>query len=293
MSYNVLWIDDEYKTRGISFITLAEQEDINIDAVESHEEGMLKLKGNEDFYDAVILDAKVKLNKEDTTTNLKGLSASRDFLIQYNKDNILPYFIFTGQPDYQKNSDFKDSYGKYYIKGIDNEQLLEDIKVSADKQPRAQVRHKNPKIFKIFELGYLSESVEANIIELLIQPLPKNNSELKGILANIRSIHESCFLKLASINVIPRNLTSVPQKFKHLSGNIKRDNNWKPTSEVYQTKEILNLNEWIYYTCGTYIHNLEDQHYNGYMISNYAVESLKNGLLEILLWFKKTYQENI
>ena len=36
----------------------------------------------------------------------------------------------------------------------------------------------------------------------------------------------------------------------------------------------------------------ENQHNDGYMISNYAIESLRNGLLELLMWFKKTYQEN-
>ncbi|MFZ3563237.1 hypothetical protein [Tenacibaculum finnmarkense] len=151
MTYNVLWIDDEYKTRGTSFITLAEQDDIIIEAVESHEEGMVKLKEKDGFYDAVILDAKVKLNKADTTTNLKGLSASRDFLIAYNKDKILPYFIYTGQPDYQKNDVFEDSYGKYYIKGTDNEQLLEDIKKEADNRPQTIVKKEFPEAFICFE----------------------------------------------------------------------------------------------------------------------------------------------
>ena len=168
MTYNVLWIDDEYKTRGVSFITLAEQDDIIIDAVESHEEGMLKLKEKEDFYDAVILDAKVKLNKADTTINLKGLSASRDFLIKYNKDKILPYFIYTGQPDYQKNDVFEDSYGKYYIKGTDNEQLLKDIKAAADNRPQTQARKTFPEVFIPFQNGIIDIKHEHLLLDVLI-----------------------------------------------------------------------------------------------------------------------------
>ncbi|WP_299385811.1 hypothetical protein [uncultured Lacinutrix sp.] len=174
MSYNVLWIDDEYKTRGISFITLAEQDDINIDAVESHDEGMLKLKEKDGFYDAVILDAKVKLNKESETTNLKGLRASRDFLIEYNKDNVLPYFIYTGQPDYQKNSDFEDSYGRFYIKGIDNEKLLEDIKKKADKSPKTQVRLNFSEVFVPFENGIIDKKHEHLLLDILINYQNKN-----------------------------------------------------------------------------------------------------------------------
>ncbi|MCG8182758.1 hypothetical protein [Tenacibaculum piscium] len=293
MTYNVLWIDDEYKTRGTSFITLAEQDDIIIEAVESHEEGMAKLKEKEGFYDAVILDAKVKLNKADTTTNLKGLSASRDFLIAYNKDKILPYFIYTGQPDYQKNDIFEDSYGKYYIKGTDNEQLLEDIKKEVENIEIRRVKKKYSDIFEIFDLGYLPDSVEENILDLLIKSLPKNNSGLKGVLTNIRSIQESCFVQLENIRVIPNSKDSFNKILKHLSGNISKDRGYKPVTNVYQTIEIENLQKWIYFTCGRYIHYLEEQHNDGYMISNYAVESLRNGLLEILLWFKETYKENI
>jgi len=41
-----------------------------------------------------------------------------------------------------------------------------------------------------------------------------------------------------------------------------------------------------------YIHALNKGVTLDYMISNYALESLKSGILEILLWFKKTYEEN-
>lgn len=167
MKYNILWIDDEYK-KQIAFITLAEQEDIIIDAVESHEEGMLKLNANNHFYDAVILDAKVKLNKEDTTTDLKGLKASRDFLIEYNKDYVLPYFIFTGQPDYQKNSIFEDSYGKYYTKGVDNEQMLEDIKNAIANKPETQVKKDFPEVFIPFKKKIIDQKYEQLLIDILI-----------------------------------------------------------------------------------------------------------------------------
>ena len=80
-------------------------------------------------FQAVILDAKVKHKKNDTVTDLEGLRASRDRLIELNNNvNIdLPYFIFTGQPDYQTNELFKQSFGEFYIKGKDNERLIEDI----------------------------------------------------------------------------------------------------------------------------------------------------------------------
>lgn len=73
------------------------------------------------------MDAKVKHKKDDTVIGLEGLRASRDRLIELNNRVDLPYFIFTGQPDYQTNEVFKESFGNFYIKGKDNEKLIADL----------------------------------------------------------------------------------------------------------------------------------------------------------------------
>jgi hypothetical protein len=218
---------------------------------------------------------------------------------------IIPWFIYSGQKSFVKEknilidvfSDTAFANGKIFDKNKDEDfiELCNEIKREADKLPTTKVIHNNPEIFEIFELGYLPDSVEENILDLLIKPLPQNNSELKGILTNIRSIHESCFIKLNIIGVVPNADDSFNNINKHLSGN----KIWNSTlrkleakSTEYQNTAIENLQKWIYFTCGNYIHYLKKEHHDGYMISNYAVESLKNGLLEILLWFKKTYEEN-
>jgi hypothetical protein len=302
--YKVLWFDDEHKT-----LELIKEEakiaDIQLVGFADSTSGLKELEQSYKEYHAVLLDGLFFKNEEETGDVQTGEAFAEVAKVLGNlkaQGIIIPWFIYSGQKSFVKDKNIlldifskeANANGKVFDKNKDEDfiELCNQIKVEADKLPRNKAKHNFPDIFKIFDLGYLPESVEENVLDLLIKPLPQNNSELKGILTNIRSIHESCFLKLSSINVTPKNITSVSLKLKHLSGNIKRENNWKPTSEVYQSKEILNLNEWIYYTCGTYLHYLEDQHYDGYMISNYAVESLKFGLLEILLWFKKVYEEN-
>lgn len=302
--YKVLWFDDKPEEN------LLDKENALLQGIkcvcfENAETGLKELIDNYKDYQAVILDGLFykKATDKGTPDDKAFGEVARVLGNLKAKGTIIPWFIYSGQKSFVKDknilvdvfSDGAFAKGKIFDKNNDDDfiELCNEIKKEADKLPATIAKNNNPLIFEIFELGYLPDSVEENILDLLIKPLPKNNSELKAILTNIRSIHESCFLKLTSINVIPRNITSVSQKLKHLSGNIRRDNNWEPTTEVFQTKEILNLNEWIYYTCGTYLHYLDDQHYDGYMISNYAVESLKKGLLEILLWFKKTYRENI
>lgn len=302
--YKVLWFDDKPEEN------LVDKENALLQGIKcvcfkNAETGLIELIDNYKDYHAVILDGLFYKKATDKgTPDDKAFGEVAKVLGNLKaKGTFIPWFIYSGQTSFVKDKNIlldvfsEDAFanGKVFDKNKDEDfiELCKQIKIEADKLPITIAKNNYSNVFEIFELGYLPVSVEENILDLLIKPLPQNNSELKGILTNIRSIHESCFLKLSSINVIPRNITSVSQKFKHLSGNIARDNKWNPTSEVYQTKEILNLNEWIYYTCGTYLHYLDDQHYNGYMISNYAVESLKNGLLEILLWFKKTYEENI
>lgn len=303
--YKVLWFDDEHKT-----LELIKEEaliaDVQLVGFSNADEGLKELEQSYKEYHAVLLDGLFFKNKNETGDAQSSEAFGEVAKVLGNlkaQGIIIPWFIYSGQKSFVKDknvlvdvfSDGAFAKGKIFDKNNDDDfiELCSEIKIEADKLPITVAKNSYPDIFEIFELGYLSDAVEENILDLLIKPLPQNNSELKGILTNIRSIHESCFLKFTSINVIPKNITSVSQKFKHLSGNIRRDNNWEPTSEVYQSKEILNLNEWIYYTCGKYLHYLDDQHYDGYMISNYAVESLKYGLLEILLWFKKTYKENI
>lgn len=193
MRYNVLWIDDDYKTQE-DFISFAEQLKIDITPFESHEEGMMSL--DEKSYHAVILDAKVKKGKEDTTTGVAGLAASRDRLIEINKDTHLPYFIFTGQPDYMKDEMFVQSYGEFYTKGDDNEKLIKDIISACEKHPEIQARKSFPETFLAFDKGILKESNKSLLIDIILNVENKNYS--KKNLTTQRDLLEAIFKSLNS-----------------------------------------------------------------------------------------------
>lgn len=164
--YNVLWIDDEFQKQA-DLIGDAEQDGIDITAFESHEEGIRELNERPNYYHAVILDAKVKEKATDTVTNLKGLRASRDFLIEYNKEFYLPYFIFTGQPDYMDNDMFEESYGKYYIKGQDNEILFRAIIEAQEGKNETQARKDFSESFVAFDKGILSTADKSNFLDII------------------------------------------------------------------------------------------------------------------------------
>lgn len=301
--YNVLWIDDQYKSDELQEIADKAEDKflIKLNGFESAEEGieeLEKLETGKIYYDAVLLDARFYKKKNGTTgtEDLKGLSDVWNKLNQLKgKGILLPIFILSGKTNLAQDETFIDTYGHFYSKHTpeDIDRLLLEICQNADNRIETQIRHQNEEIFSIFAAGYLSKAIENQVMELLKTSTPTNKVEIKSILTNIRSIHESCFLQLESIGVIPDSQATLNNIVRHLSGNkMKTGTVYAPTTKQYQNDSIENLHKWLYFTCGKYIHNLKDDNYNGYMISNYAVESLKAGILEILLWFKKTYEEN-
>lgn len=200
MRYNILWIDDDYKTQE-DFISFAEQLKIDVFPFESHEEGIISLDSKPSFYHAVILDAKVKNGKDDTVTNLDGLKASRDLLIEMNKDTYLPYFIFTGQTDYTTNEIFIQSYGKFYTKGDDNEVLVKDIINACQGHPEIQARKSYPDVFLPFDKNILSENCKKLLIDI-IQNIESKNFAKKNLTTQ-RDLLEAIFKSLNEMTCIP------------------------------------------------------------------------------------------
>lgn len=293
--YRVLWIDDEFE-KLTHFIINADNNGIDIDAYKSNEEAFQILDKNLEIYDGIILDARFFDSKDQVkgTEDLTALKRSIERINQYKSRKDLPYFILTGQKSVLSNEDFEELFGEIYRKSSreDVGRLFQDIKIAAEKSPIRQLRTNNPDIFEIFSLDYLSLEDEKQLLELLLMPLPETKAQLKSILSNIRSIHESCLIKLEEIGVIANAQDSFRKINKHLSGNKSHESKFKPVTPEYQNSSVENLNNWLYFTCGQYIHNLTQESYKEYMISKYAAESLRQGLLEILLWFKKTYEEN-
>lgn len=287
MRYKIIWIDDEFEKQD-AFLDLAFVENIDLVPFKTSKDGMNELNSHPLIYSGVILDAKVFDQSEDEVAETSGLMNSIFNLKEIHK--YLPFCVFTGQGDLLGDDNFKKMLPgiRIYKKGIDNERMLKEIIAEADNLPETKIRKDNKNLFSIFADDFLDKNVEAQVLELIKKELPNSKSDMKAFLTNIRSIHESCFLKLEEIGVIPNSETSINNILRHLSGNKTKLSGYLPTTKVYQNEAIENLNEWLYFTCGTYIHNLKDEKYKDYMISNYAVESLRNGLFEFLLWFKQT-----
>lgn len=293
MNINILWIDDDYKIQD-DFISFAEQDGIDIHPFESHEEGMASLKARPNFYHAAILDAKVKNKKEDTVTGLDGLRASRDRLIEMNKDQYLPFFIFTGQPDYTSNEMFTQSFGKFYTKGEDNQILLDDILAACGNQPEIQARKSFPETFKVFDKNILSSTSKKLLVDI-IQNIEDKNFAKKNLTTQ-RDLLEAIFKALN--NPIP----CIPNSFFTPAMNNKPNLEWctmfldnRDTRDA--NRETFKLNKNINRSITAAIRKVKEStnefsHLNENDIVKYPFLTNSFLLFEILIWLPEFVQEH-
>jgi hypothetical protein len=290
--YTILWLDDQHEKMK-PFKLQAKQLGIELICFKSVD-GLDELEKNYKIFDGILLDAKFFERESDQSgaESIKALAKAKERIIQLPK-KFNP-FVLTGQLKLYNDDTFNLLFPNYYRKGNDDDvtQLFADLIREAENLEDTQIKHSHGDVFEVFTLGYLPREIGTQVLDLVKYPLPTTRVELKGMLVNIRSIHESCFVKLEEIDVISDSEAPLSDIVRHLSGNKTKENNYEPTTQEYQNDAIENLHKWVYYTSGKYIHNLKNENYNGYMISPYAVESLRSGILELLLWFKQTYKEN-
>ena len=299
MEYNVLWIDDLCNDpTGRDFIGYAEQEDINITAFESHEEGITHLMDNLDNYHAVILDAKVKEKQGDTKLGLAGLRASRDKLIQLNEEIYLPWFIFTGQPDYQKSDDFRDSYGDFYIKGEDNEKLILDTKDRIENKTEYIIQKKYSDAFEVCSDAYHMTSAGKRVMEILkIVESSKANQSTKDLFTPIRKVIEILFGAFNKFELIPDDVYNgqgwINKSCAFLSG---KHHDYQLKSDILPpaiSSSIWNsLNIIQDASHADQKLRLKIDEHVQMLNTNYLYNSIVYQLLDVLVWFKKYIDSN-
>lgn len=142
MGYNVIWIDDEWDTRGKPFIQMCKvKHQIFITPFKTRKKGIAALEQNLKYWDAIILDAKAYNNTEDEVADVDGLYAARERLIELRRQRYIPCFVLTRQPDLIDDKMFEKSVGKFYRKDIDGQnKLIEDLIEEVSKSTRYQVK---------------------------------------------------------------------------------------------------------------------------------------------------------
>lgn len=220
MKYKVLLIDDQHLDESIQqFIYLAELDEIEIDSVAYHKEGIDLLKGDIlHEYQAVILDATGFKEASDSykEVNNVGVRYSLNELKDMSSTRLIPWFIYTGAPRNVDNQEFEDEIRMYqeyvkfgrdekvfYTKTLDEQELLDDIINAIEGSIELQMMHKYKDVCLAVKGLKLDQDAHVKILSMFHDL----ESDCKNIIIQdkftpIRKVIEKLFSVLGSMCII-------------------------------------------------------------------------------------------
>lgn len=228
MGYNVIWIDDEWDTRGKPFIQMCEKKhQIHITPFKTRKEGMELLIKDERPWDAIILDAKAFNESENETANLKGLYEAIKQIEGLKMKKSIPYFVLTRQPDLMDNDTFKELIGSFYKKDIEGQnKLITDLKEKVD----ASSRHRVREMYKDAVEALTSVDPNAcesvlDIMEVMHYPASNPRFNYEETFNSLRKILECTYKETNKWQILPdecvsksEDKTNINQCIQYLSG---------------------------------------------------------------------------
>jgi hypothetical protein len=299
MEYNFLLIDDEIPYCEDLRLAIEQigRNDYNTDIVVTDRQNWADGKKllSKNYYHAIILDGLCLLDEEQETEDAGFLAVVFEELksIETQENRHIPVAVNTGHlsdKDLQTLKTLIAKRGsKVFYKTEPIKELMGFLMTEIDNSPNTKIFKQYADVFEIFELGFMPPNPKDFKQKLL--KILKNidtSNENTAILQDARVIQEEIYKVLQT--KISGLSGSFMDKNKFLSGNI--DNNYKPTTTVYQTPVLSYSATAIYQTCSTFGNhstskpsNVDVRYWE--VPSNYAVKSVVFALLEQLLWFKE------
>lgn len=309
MEYNVIWIDDEWDTRGASFIrTCKLRHHILIDAYKTRKQGMEALEGKIEKIDAIILDAKAYNNSDEEEPDVDGLFQAKDRIAELRSRKYIPTFIFTRQPDLFSDKMFEKSVGKFYRKDEEGQrQLIEDLKLEVEKSPRYQVKCLyHDALSQLYSMNTDAGENVLNIFEAMHFPSAHPDFNPLNHYNQLRQILEYNFREAKKYGVIPdccfddnedpilgecsRYLNGKETKYTKVK--VRYDQEGKkivpPHIEllIRMILEIGNINSHSTKLSDSELQELGQYFNKNVFNSRYLIYSLALNACEITLWFK-------
>ena len=307
MGYNVIWIDDEWDTRGTSFIqTCKLRHQIYISPYKTRKEGIAALERNLKYWDAVILDAKAYNNSENEVADLDGMYAARERLIELRQQRHIPCFVLTGQPGLMDDKSFEKAVGKFYNKKNreDVNKLISDLKEEVSRSNRFQI--KSIYYDAVEQLKDISIEASEDVIDILeAMHHPELPFTPKLHFNPLRQALECVFRTANKVSVIPDlffvdDKVNINQCFLYLIGNEAKIVGVK-CSERIAPYHIQNMMSLIVNLGNTNSHSklteseiqiAEDKITKDGMSSKYLVFSMALQLCEIAFWMNRYIAEH-
>lgn len=243
-------------------------------------------------YAAVVLDIKGLLTDTQAKEDASFITSALKYLDSTTPK--FPRFILTG--DESEFETLKKYYKeeKLYLKKPDHlAELLKELQYCVQNAEPLRIKRENPEVFDAFTAGLLPANKEQTLLNIFRNAEESNPANFRGIIGDIREMHEEIYKSIHRRNtsVVPAaniNANGSPaftgNFYKHLEGNLDRNNNYNPTTQPYQDSTIQSTTKFIHTACSEYLHSTSR---TGYPINRYTVKSLINGLMELIIWSKQ------
>jgi hypothetical protein len=305
IEYKVLWFDDQHETFE-SLKDDAKQQGIILIGFTNAEEGIAELESNLISYDAVIVDGKFYKNAgaSGDAVNDSALFNVARFLDKSEGIKKIPWFIFSGQPDFlNKSNPIAAEYkaNKVYNKNFDAdiEKLWNDIKKEADQQLDTQIRLKYHRVFEVCVEKYIGELASHDILNLLKVEDADNIDNHFNV---IRKVVEDLFKAFNKFNLLPSEFVipnlALNQSSIFLSGQDQYENTdakykkYIHLEETHLPKLIANNLRSILAITQAGSHRSDIDLHVKTIKTPYLFKSVLFQLLDLLVWFKMYVDSN-
>lgn len=291
MTNNIILVDDDAKFTSV-FVNEANSKKIKV-APKGSLEGLKEILPKfAHKFAAVVLDIKCVLDETQVKEDATFIGAALTYL-----DSTLPgypRFILTGdETEFEGVKKYHASEKMFLKTPEDKEKLFKELEECIKNAEPMRLRRENFALFEVFDQNKVTSSKDVLMLSLLTKIDEKDSSKFKGILGDVRELHEEIYKSLNK-----RNKLLMPDKFmnsnrgpaftfnfyQHLKGNPTKANNYQPTDVVYQDSTIHSITVFIHNTCSEYLHNSSK---TNYQINSYTVKAAINGIMELILWSKQ------
>ena len=206
MTYNILWIDDEWDKMPTFQKECEEIHHLHLEPFRFRKAGMEAFERNIEHWDAVLLDAKMFDEGENEVAKLVGLRKALQRLDELSMKRVVPRFISTGQTDLMSDKTFKEIYGEFYKKGEDDVKLINDMLEAIGKRDNLQVKKYYQEVFNALEnlgIAKYTESILMDILKPLHFPADEPNFKPVHHYNQLRQLIEYLFRTCNEVGLVP------------------------------------------------------------------------------------------
>ncbi len=290
----VLVVDDDPRYYEPLIDRALNEYDIELIVKDNWEDAENHVADHFNEYDAIILDAKGKVDSDCEGDDLFHLKLALKYLDKISgAGEYIPRYINTAYFE-GLNKEYRDE--KIYAKNSQEDQLFKDLLAEIDKNEVKKLKNRYPDVFACFGGDYLDRKYERSLINIVSILEDGNLRDSENLLFNpCRILLEAVFKEVTSINerILPYAISNFEKQKPGLVNCSKYLNGQKVYIDGQQYSRAKFLSEHISQQIQTIIgichpasHDIQDNY------TKYTFKSVLWAIFDVLIWLKKFADDN-